>query len=177
MNPDFSKLKKVPNDLESTCFACGKKNPLGFHLEFFSDDEKVYSKYTIPEQFSGWSNLTHGGILATLLDETMAWTAIYLKKKYILTKSLQINFKKPVLTGSEVLMVGYVQEMISKREISVRALLLNELSEICAEATGSIVIFAPDSFAQLKITGNEFLERFDREVFQKIIKDQDGMDA
>lgn len=176
MIPEFSKLNRVPNDLESTCFACGKKNPYGFRLEFFSDEKKVYSRYRIPVHFNGWSNLSHGGILATLLDETMAWTAIYLEKKYILTKSLEIKFKKPVPVGSEVFLMGNIEEKVSKRERMVRALILNEQNEICVEGMGSIVVFSPEAFGHLNLTGKDFLERFEKEVFQKIPDDQEIID-
>lgn len=165
---NFESLTKIPNDLESTCFACGKKNPYGFQLEFYSDGVNVYSKYLIPGKYSGWSNLTHGGILATLLDETMAWTAIYLEKKYILTKYMNLSYKKPILSDSLIFLRGFIKESISIRERLVYAEILNESGEVCTEATGGIVLFNAESFRKLNLTTPEFLENFNSRVLDRI---------
>jgi uncharacterized protein (TIGR00369 family) len=165
MKIDFESLKQVPNDPDSTCFACGKKNPMGFQLVFYTDEKEIYSKHFIRPEFSGWSHLAHGGILATLLDETMAWTGIYLLKKYILTKSMSISYLKPVSAGSEIVLRGFIEQEISKREIAVVAEIYNALGELCATGKGNLVLFSQESFHRLKLTSPEFLETFERHVF------------
>jgi len=166
MNYTFDSLKKVPNDPHSTCFACGKQNPFGFQLVFHTDEVNLYSKFMTRSEFSGWSNLTHGGILATLLDETMAWTGIYLYKKYILTKSMTITYKKPVLAGTEIFLKGFVEKEINNREVSIGAEIYNSNKELCASALGSIILFTKEKFHKLKISSDEFLENFEKNVFQ-----------
>lgn len=165
MKIDFESLKQVPNDPDSTCFACGKKNPLGFQLVFYTDEKEIFSKHFIRSEFSGWSHLAHGGILATLLDETMAWTGIYLLKKYILTKSMSISYLKPVSAGSEIVLRGFIEQEISKREIAVVAEIYNVTGELCATGKGNLVLFSQESFHRLKLTSPEFLENFERHVF------------
>jgi acyl-coenzyme A thioesterase PaaI-like protein len=166
MNYTFDSLKKVPNDPHSTCFACGKQNPFGFQLVFHTDEVNLYSKFMTRSEFSGWSNLTHGGILATLLDETMAWTGIYLYKKYILTKSMTITYKKPVLAGTEIFLKGFVEKEVNNREVSIGAEIYNSNEELCASAVGSIILFTKEKFHKLKISSDEFLENFEKNVFQ-----------
>ncbi len=166
MNYNFESLKVVPNDPHSTCFACGKQNPYGFKLVFHTDGVNLYSKFMIRPEFSGWSNLTHGGILATLLDETMAWTGIYLYKKYILTKSMTITYKKPVLAGTEIFLKGFVEKEVNSREVTIAAEIYNSKEELCASAEGSIVLFTKEKFHKLKISSDDFLENFEKTVFQ-----------
>jgi acyl-coenzyme A thioesterase PaaI-like protein len=165
MNYQFESLKIVPNDPHSTCFACGKQNPFGFKLVFHTDDVNLYSKCTIRPEFSGWSNLTHGGVLATLLDEAMAWTGIYLYKKYILTKSMTITYKKPVPAGTEIFLKGYVEKEVNPREIIIGGEIYNSNQELCATSVGSIVLFTKEKFHKLKISSEEFLENFEKTVF------------
>ena len=168
MNYDFESLPIVPNDPHSTCFACGKGNPKGFQLVFHSDGINLFSKFTIREEFSGWSNLTHGGILATLMDENMAWTAISLKKKYILTKSMNVSFKKPVIAGTTVFLKGYIEKEVSHREIITISEIYNQSNELCATAQGNIILFSQEAFHRLNVSNYEFLEKFEKEVINKL---------
>jgi acyl-coenzyme A thioesterase PaaI-like protein len=165
MNYNFESLKIVPNDPQSTCFACGKQNPHGFNLVFHTDDVNLYSKFMIRPEFSGWSNLTHGGILATLLDETMAWTGIYLYKKYILTKSMTITYKKPVMAGTEIFLKGFIEKEVNSREVTIGSEVYNSKEELCVTAEGSIILFTKEKFQKLKISSDDFLDNFEKTVF------------
>jgi hypothetical protein len=54
MKIDFEFLKQIPNDPESTCFACGKKNPLGFQLVFIPMRKKsIRNISSVPNSVGG----------------------------------------------------------------------------------------------------------------------------
>lgn len=56
---------------DNWCVACGEDNPRGLHLTFRHEGDAYVTDFT-PERFhQGWTGIVHGGILATLLDETM----------------------------------------------------------------------------------------------------------
>ena len=38
-------------------------------MELYTDEKCVMSQITLPEHFSGWGRVVHGGILSTLLDD------------------------------------------------------------------------------------------------------------
>jgi len=59
----------------------------------------VFSWLKVPDHLFGWDNLVHGGILSTILGEIMSWSALYLLKEMILTKSMTVAFVKPVFEG------------------------------------------------------------------------------
>jgi hypothetical protein len=40
-------------------------------MQLHTDEESVMSRITLPEHFSGWGRVVHGGILSTLLDEIL----------------------------------------------------------------------------------------------------------
>ena len=45
---------------------------------------------------------SHGGIIATILDEVMSWTAIHLIKSIIVTRTMTVEFLKPVFIGRQL---------------------------------------------------------------------------
>jgi acyl-coenzyme A thioesterase PaaI-like protein len=49
---------------------------------------------TVPEHLCGWSKMVHGGVVTTILDEIMSWSALYLLKKVIVTRTMTIEFIK-----------------------------------------------------------------------------------
>ncbi len=61
-------------------------------MTFASDGEQLVSHLTVPEHLCGWDSIIHGGIVATIHDEMMSWTAIQLLHKMILTKSVTVDF-------------------------------------------------------------------------------------
>ncbi|HEV8547305.1 MAG TPA: hypothetical protein VGQ64_13500, partial [Candidatus Limnocylindrales bacterium] len=58
------------------CFACGALNTHGLHLELHVDGERCWTDLALPSRFQGWDEIAHGGIVATILDEVMAWSLV-----------------------------------------------------------------------------------------------------
>ncbi|TDI39317.1 MAG: PaaI family thioesterase, partial [Acidobacteria bacterium] len=59
------------------CFACGRENPLGLHLDGFSlDDGVVSARFDPREEYRGAGISLHGGVAATALDEMLVWAGI-----------------------------------------------------------------------------------------------------
>jgi hypothetical protein len=55
------------------CFACGRSNPIGMGLQIELLEGEARAAWTVGPDYVGWSDKVHGGIVATLLDEVMAW--------------------------------------------------------------------------------------------------------
>ena len=55
------------------CFGCCPDNPIGLHMEFFEDGDDVISFWHPQEHYQGWVGVMHGGIVASLVDETFGW--------------------------------------------------------------------------------------------------------
>jgi acyl-coenzyme A thioesterase PaaI-like protein len=61
-------MEKQPGS--KTCFICGRENPVGLKLDFFTlSPGKVRSDLTIPAHYEGYPGTVHGGIIAAILDE------------------------------------------------------------------------------------------------------------
>jgi acyl-coenzyme A thioesterase PaaI-like protein len=53
------------------CFACGRDNPDGLHLQFTTSGEANAGTMVIDERFQGYEGIAQGGIVATILDTAM----------------------------------------------------------------------------------------------------------
>jgi uncharacterized protein (TIGR00369 family) len=133
-------------------------------MTFYTNETAVYSKVTVPEHLCGWDNLVHGGVLTTILDEIMSWSAIYLLKRVTMTKSMTVDFLKPVYVGNPLSVEGVVAEKKSKHEALMEGRIYNTDDVCCASATGTFAVFSPAVAKRLSIMDNESLKWFE-EIF------------
>jgi len=135
------KIKNVFAVNQYHCIACSPYNPIGFNLQFFEEGEFVTADWIPHKNFEGYPGIIHGGIQALLLDEISAWT-IYIKAKTAgVTSRLSIKYKKEVASPqSKITVRGQLVEI--KRNLGfVKAELMNENGEICAEAESTFFLF------------------------------------
>ncbi len=145
-------------NLDKDCFGCGSENHSGLHMTFETNGEQIRTKITVPPQFRGWSKLVHGGVISTILDETMSWAAIYLSKKFILTKQMTIQFHRPMYVGSSFFGIGYIKEKIGERKAIVNGEIFDDQGKLCASSVGEFVLYSKDQFARLEIIPMEDLQ-------------------
>ncbi len=76
------------------CFVCGRENPFGLHLKFEHnpDTQTVSVIKSFPREFQGWHGVLHGGIISTVLDETMFYAVAHRGIKCV-TAELTVRFK------------------------------------------------------------------------------------
>ncbi|WP_051327302.1 PaaI family thioesterase [Desulfatibacillum aliphaticivorans] len=114
----------LPNLEGYNCFACGSANPIGLHMHFFLEGDKVVSDLVLGQNLAGWENLVHGGIISTLMDEIVGWTVITLKRKFFVTRSLNIRYLRPIPVGSKVRVQGKFRSESENGRATIDALLL-----------------------------------------------------
>jgi uncharacterized protein (TIGR00369 family) len=108
MSPHFHDLVPLAHAAQNRCFGCGEANPSGLRLEFLlARDGTVVCPATIPHQFEGHPGYLHGGIIATLLDETMS-KAVRARGLTAMTRHLEIDYKRPVPSASPIRMEGRI---------------------------------------------------------------------
>ena len=74
------------------CFACGTANPIGLNLQFYRLGDSVCSDITLTKHHEGWENIAHGGIISTMIDETMSWAILYFKRVFMVTRKMNIKY-------------------------------------------------------------------------------------
>lgn len=94
---------------DNHCFVCGELNMSGLRMRPRIDaaTQSASMQLAIPRAFQGWQGMAHGGILATLLDETCAYAAKSLVA-HVVTAEITVTYKKPVPIENELLVFASV---------------------------------------------------------------------
>lgn len=115
-------------------------NPFGLKLSFYDNGPgKVVSTYAVPEHFNGFPGVTHGGIVATMLDETLARAFMSgNQERFMYTAKLTTRYRKPVPTGKPLRLEG---EVVKDRGRigEARAKLYGPEGDLLAEAEAMMV--------------------------------------
>ena len=132
------------------CLVCGRDNPVGLRLTLSVDDStgEVSAPYTAREEHIGFRDTLHGGMIATVLDETMAWAAIWQAKRFCLCGELTTRFRKPAVPGRDLLVRARVT-LARPRMIVAGGELIDEGGEVLASATAKYVPLSPEQHARI----------------------------
>lgn len=129
------------------CFGCGRQNPIGLQLTFFDDGDAVSAPWTPLRQHQGYQGIVHGGLITTVLDEVMSW-AIYTRKLWAVTASINVRFRKPLHVGESVTARARVTT-VSGRKVDVRAELVRDSDgQSLAEATALFIRVSEEQAAE-----------------------------
>ncbi len=81
------------------CFGCGPLSDIGLKMRFDErPDGTVECRFSLGEAYQGWRGVAHGGIVALVLDEAMAYAAAT-RGLLGVTAELKMRFRKPVPLG------------------------------------------------------------------------------
>ena len=61
-----------------------------------------------------WNRIVHGGVVSTITDETMGWTAIHLFKQLGLAKTMTVEFLRPVQCEQDIAAEAGIRENTSE---------------------------------------------------------------
>jgi acyl-coenzyme A thioesterase PaaI-like protein len=131
------------------CFACGSLNAEGLQLELHVDAGRCWTDLAIPERFQGWNDMAHGGIVATILDEVMAWSLVE-HDTWGVTARLSVEFKRPVPLGRGVHAEGWVVEARRRVFRTASRLVDDRDGTVLAEADATYIAAPEERKRELK---------------------------
>jgi acyl-coenzyme A thioesterase PaaI-like protein len=107
-------LKKQQNS--RMCFVCGMKNDIGLKARFYElEHGEIVAVFTPIEQHQSYPGRMHGGIAATILDETMGRAMMVRDPdSFGVTVSLKLDYKKPVPLGQPLKVTGRITKDTSR---------------------------------------------------------------
>ena len=149
----------LSNSDRHNCFGCSPRNSSGLKMKFYVNKEVdlVVSWLSLPDQFCGWGNIAHGGIISTMLDEAMGWGGLIILQRLVLTKSISVDFKSPVLTGTEIRVEGGIEKIISDREaVLCGSIYSNE--NLCARSTSLVSLFTLEYVRKMGVLDGTMLD-------------------
>ncbi|MEN6546450.1 MAG: PaaI family thioesterase [Armatimonadia bacterium] len=92
---------------DAYCFACGKDNPFGLHMEFVDEGDDYVCRWHPQAHHQGWVKILHGGLVSTLLDEVMTWRLVSLGHN-VVTAEIAVRLKQPTPLDQELTIRGRV---------------------------------------------------------------------
>jgi uncharacterized protein (TIGR00369 family) len=152
----------LPAGESHNCFGCSPKNEAGLHMEFYLNEklDTVVSWLWVPGHLCGWGNIVHGGIISTMLDEAMGWAALVLLRKLVLSKSISVEFFKPVFTGKEIRAEGSVLEVANDREAVMQGCIYDG-DDLCARSNSTYSLFTIEYIRKLGVVDETMLNELD----------------
>jgi len=130
----------VGNDQDTTasvgCFGCSATNDRGLGLVFAKRDDLVEACATLGDSFAGYDGLVHGGIVSTLLDEAMGWAILELAGRYAVTRSLTVDFRRPVFIGRPLKVNARIAGEEADGSLRVEARIVDMRDRLLASAVG-----------------------------------------
>jgi len=117
------------------CFACGTLNEHGLRLTLHLGEGRSWTELTLDERFEGWVGIAHGGIVATLLDEVMAWSLVA-EDNWGVTARMSIEYRKPIRVGTPIRAEGWLVSS-RKRIVETAARIVDPDGTVLATAEGT----------------------------------------
>ena len=133
---------------DHNCFACGRDNAIGMRLKIELGEGVARTTWVGGHDYVGWSDKLHGGIIATLLDEVMAW-APSSYDSWAVTAEMSVRYRSPALPGETLEATGRVVER-RRRIYRVAGEVRGADGRLVAEGTGRYLGASPSEKANLK---------------------------
>ena len=135
-------LTPLAHAAQNRCFGCGQANPIGLHLEFLlGEDGRVVCPAGIDDTYEGPPGYVHGGIIATLLDETMS-KAVRSHGLVAMTRHMEVDYLRPVKSSSAIRLEGRVTRSEGRKHWA-EAKILDGESTVLAQGKGLFVEVEP----------------------------------
>jgi acyl-coenzyme A thioesterase PaaI-like protein len=124
------------------CFVCGRENPIGLHVDFMIEGERIVVQFTPQENHQGYPGIMHGGLVSTLLDETVG-RAAFLRNMWVVTATMKLRYRQPVPIGKPLTVVGWTTR-VRGRILEAQGEIRLEDGSVAAQAEGVYVEIPED---------------------------------
>ncbi|MCP3660329.1 MAG: PaaI family thioesterase [Bacteroidetes bacterium] len=165
-------LKKQENS--SMCFVCGLDNQFGLKSFFYElENKEILGKFITKDYHQSYPGRLHGGIAASILDETIARAIMpyYANTVWGITLEFTIKYRKPLPIGEELNIIARIGQN-SFRGFDGNAEILLKDGTIAVEAKGKYLKLPIEKIIneQNHLHWEVFPHKNDPEYFKKISK-------
>jgi acyl-coenzyme A thioesterase PaaI-like protein len=142
------------------CFGCSQDNPIGLGLAFRPSGEGLRASFELTELYASYPGVAHGGLLATLLDETMGNVVALRRDRLAFTVTLRVKYLAPVRIGRRYEVHGRLTGE-DGRLYRVEGEILDHHGESLAMATGSYRAMTAEQAAREMTVGGSTVAGFE----------------
>lgn len=125
------------------CFGCDPHNPIGLAMSFTTDGTVVESRWEPREYYQGYTNVLHGGIQATLMDEIASWYVFRIIGSAGMTRALAVTYHKPARTDGGTVYLRAVATDRNRKSATIHCTLEQD-GELRSEALCEYAVFSPE---------------------------------
>jgi acyl-coenzyme A thioesterase PaaI-like protein len=134
------------------CFVCGVENPYGLKIRFFNDGyHQVVARITLGDEYQSYPGMVHGGILATILDETMGRATLSVddkpreitEERFMFTMKMEARYRKSVPLNQEFTVHARVDQERGRMVMASGEVVLADGS-VAVEAKATLVDIPAD---------------------------------
>jgi acyl-coenzyme A thioesterase PaaI-like protein len=139
------------------CFVCGLKNTAGLKASFYEvESNQLVALFTPCEEHQGYPGRLHGGLAATILDETIG-RAMNINQNEIwgVTVDFQVRYKKPVPLDTELRVVGRITNENRRLFEGTGEILLPD-GQVAVEGQGKYIKLPLDEIADFDYEEQEW---------------------
>ena len=149
-------VRKQPN--ARMCFVCGLKNPFGLWSRFYElENDELLALFTPRQEHQGYPGRLHGGLAASILDETIGRAVMASRTDDIwgVTIDFAARYRKPVPLGEEIRVITRI-EGGGKRSFEGSGEILLADGSVAIEGKGKYLKMPIDKIADFDHQGDEW---------------------
>lgn len=121
------------------CFGCGVDHDTGLHLRIIAGEGlAVVARFVPTDHHQGAPGLAHGGLLACAFDEALG-SLNWLLGATAVTARLECDFRRPVPTGSELVITAHVTGVVGRKVYMAAEGALGDGGPIAVTATALFI--------------------------------------
>lgn len=136
-----------------TCLGCGPDAAEGYHLQVRREGDEMVAEHVFEERHSGAPGIAHGGAVATVVDDVLGYL-LYVVKAPGVTRRLEVDYLKPVLTGVPYVVRGRLDRR-DGRKLWVSCECTDPDGVVAFRATGLFIVVDVSHFAQATSGGGQ----------------------
>lgn len=142
------------------CFGCGASNARGLHADFAFDETsgEVRFEYTVAHDFEGAPGFTHGGILASILDEAQGCLCFHVGH-VVMTEKLHLNYHHATPLGQPIQVRAWLTA-VRRRRLHTRATLTGKNGELYVSSSASWYVL-PERMTRRMFSGHDQLAQLE----------------
>lgn len=146
--------------ISKNCLVCGIENDFGLKTKFYETENKeLIGIFTPHDKLQSYPGVLHGGISATILDETIGRAIMMYggQSTFGVTIELNVKYKKPVPLGVELKVIGRITQDKGRIFEGTGELLLPS-GEVAVSAEGRYMKRSINQIAQDDFLDDEWFE-------------------